>query len=165
MTIVNLKDLEKIRNKNNNIVYCSGTFDIFHAGHVLFLRDCRSLGDCLVVGVGCDNAVRRLKGPTRPIINEQLRIEVINSINSVDYCFIDNNCGENPLHGLKDILNILEPMVYVVNNDAYDLATRHQITVEAGVALKVLHRTPPKNSSEISTSAIISKILSDPNGA
>ena len=129
------------------------------------MRDCRSLGDCLVVGVGCDDAVRRLKGPTRPINNEQLRIEVINSINTVDYCFVDGNCGANPLDGLKDILNNLEPRVYVVNNDAYDLVSRHRITEEAGVVLKVLHRTPPKNSFDISTSAIISKILSNPNGS
>jgi cytidyltransferase-like protein len=160
MAIVELDELKKIRetNSNKSIIYCSGTFDIFHAGHVLFLKECSDLGECLVVGVGCDEAVKRLKGPTRPVINERLRIEVINSIGVVDYCFIDRQLGVKPLDGLDVILEALRPTVYVVNEDGYDLEARRKIAEVTDVEFKVLKRKAPASFDGISTTAIIDKI-------
>lgn len=65
-------------------IFTNGCFDLFHAGHARFLRQCRDLGDRLVVGLNTDNSVRRLKGPTRPICTLAERMEVLRACRYVD---------------------------------------------------------------------------------
>ena len=65
-------------------VFTNGCFDIFHAGHVNFLRQCRQLGKRLIVGINCDQTVRALKGPTRPICTLAERAAVVASCRYVN---------------------------------------------------------------------------------
>lgn len=65
-------------------VFTNGCFDIFHAGHVKFLRACRRLGTRLIVGLNSDDSVRQLKGPSRPICNQVDRWRVLEECRSVD---------------------------------------------------------------------------------
>lgn len=74
-----------LRGEERRIVFTNGCFDLVHAGHVLYLKDARSLGDVLIVGVNSDASVRRLKGKGRPLTPEGDRIEVLASIGSVDF--------------------------------------------------------------------------------
>ena len=67
------------------IVFTNGCFDILHAGHVRYLTQARSLGDCLVLGLNTDASVRRLKGETRPVNRELDRAEVVGALAAVDY--------------------------------------------------------------------------------
>lgn len=67
------------------IVFTNGCFDILHVGHTRYLRDARALGDVLVVGINADASVKRLKGPERPIQNEDDRAEILASLASVDF--------------------------------------------------------------------------------
>ena len=69
-----------LRAGGQRIVFTNGCFDILHAGHVRYLNTARALGDCLVLGLNSDASVRRLKGPQRPINNEQDRAEVIGAL-------------------------------------------------------------------------------------
>jgi len=66
------------------IVYTYGAFDLLHPGHLNLLRNARELGDCLVVGVLDDIAIRERKGKNRPIQNQVDRIEIVNSLKFVD---------------------------------------------------------------------------------
>jgi D-beta-D-heptose 7-phosphate kinase/D-beta-D-heptose 1-phosphate adenosyltransferase len=66
------------------IVFTNGCFDILHAGHVRLLRQAAALGDFLVVGLNSDASVRRLKGPTRPLNNEEARSELLAALEPVD---------------------------------------------------------------------------------
>jgi rfaE bifunctional protein nucleotidyltransferase chain/domain len=70
------------------IVFTNGCFDILHAGHVRYLQAARELGDLLIVGLNSDHSVRCLKGPTRPINNEDDRAEVLSALSAVDYVVI-----------------------------------------------------------------------------
>src|SRR3954471_12970857 len=67
------------------IVFTNGCFDILHVGHARYLKDARALGDVLVVGVNSDASVKRIKGPDRPIQDQNDRAELLASLGSVDY--------------------------------------------------------------------------------
>lgn len=70
------------------IVFTNGVYDLLHRGHVEYLEEARALGDRLVVGINSDASVRRLKGPTRPIIPEDERAELIAALACVDLAVI-----------------------------------------------------------------------------
>lgn len=73
------------KNADKRIVFTNGCFDILHRGHVTYLEEARKLGDLLVVGVNSDASVKRLKGPERPINNENDRAYVLSQLKSVDF--------------------------------------------------------------------------------
>lgn len=76
------------RASGERIVFTNGVYDLLHRGHVEYLEDARALGDRLVVGVNSDASVRRLKGPTRPIVREDERAELIAALACVDLAVI-----------------------------------------------------------------------------
>jgi D-beta-D-heptose 7-phosphate kinase/D-beta-D-heptose 1-phosphate adenosyltransferase len=77
----------------------TGVFDMTHAYHILYLKRCRGQCDLLVVGVDADHLVRADKGPSRPIMNEQLRSLAVDSLKPVDLTFILNNLDDLTLAG------------------------------------------------------------------
>jgi rfaE bifunctional protein nucleotidyltransferase chain/domain len=80
--------LDAWRAAGDRIVFTNGVFDLLHRGHVEYLEEARSLGDRLVVGLNGDASVRRLKGPTRPLIPETERAELISALACVDLAVI-----------------------------------------------------------------------------
>jgi rfaE bifunctional protein nucleotidyltransferase chain/domain len=75
---------EHWRSAGRTVVWTNGCFDIIHLGHVRNLQACRRLGEVLVVGVNNDATVRQLKGPSRPIIPDIQRAEMIAALECVD---------------------------------------------------------------------------------
>lgn len=74
--------------KNKTVVFTNGCFDLLHVGHVRYLQEAKKLGDILVVGVNSDASVRVLKGPTRPVQNENDRAEILAALGAVDFTVI-----------------------------------------------------------------------------
>ena len=70
--------------KGLRVGFTNGCFDILHAGHVTYLNQARTLCDRLVLGLNHDASVRILKGPTRPVNNEEDRATVIGGLGAVD---------------------------------------------------------------------------------
>jgi D-beta-D-heptose 7-phosphate kinase/D-beta-D-heptose 1-phosphate adenosyltransferase len=66
------------------LCFTNGCFDLLHPGHVRYLEDVRALGDFLVVGLNSDASVARLKGPSRPLQNEEARAIILCGLRSVD---------------------------------------------------------------------------------
>jgi len=66
------------------VVFTNGCFDLLHVGHVRSLEQARRLGDRLVVAVNSDASVRRLKGPSRPLVPARQRAEVLAALACVD---------------------------------------------------------------------------------
>ncbi len=66
------------------VVFTNGCFDVFHSGHVQFLRQAKELGDLLVVALNSDRSTEANKGPGRPVIPAQERIEIVSGLESVD---------------------------------------------------------------------------------
>ncbi|GAA3446230.1 D-glycero-beta-D-manno-heptose 1-phosphate adenylyltransferase [Planomonospora venezuelensis] len=75
---------ELVRARGGRLVATGGCFDLLHAGHVSLLRRARALGDALIVCVNSDESVRRLKGPGRPVVAEEDRVEVLRALECVD---------------------------------------------------------------------------------
>lgn len=76
--------VERVRAAGGTVVATGGCFDLLHAGHVATLRAARGLGDCLVVCLNSDDSVRRLKGPTRPLVPAADRARVLEALEFVD---------------------------------------------------------------------------------
>ena len=69
---------------NKKIVFTNGCFDVLHRGHIEYLSKARDLGDALIIGVNTDNSVRRLKGDSRPLQDEQSRLLALASLRFVE---------------------------------------------------------------------------------
>jgi D-beta-D-heptose 7-phosphate kinase/D-beta-D-heptose 1-phosphate adenosyltransferase len=76
--------LARVRAAGGTVVATGGCFDLLHAGHVATLRAARGLGDCLVVCINSDDSVRRLKGPSRPLVTAADRARVLEALEFVD---------------------------------------------------------------------------------
>lgn len=162
MAIITHSDFPAIRRKHKNkkIVFCSGVFDLTHAGHALFLEKCKKEGDVLVVAVGEDTSLRDLgKGKGRPVLNEHIRLKMVDSLKPVDYTLI-GLCpsGKNPLSFMETMFNHLRPNVYVINSDAFDISYRKYLAKKYHMKIKIFKRTCPKSFEHISTTGIIKKI-------
>lgn len=99
------------RHQGHPIVFTNGCFDLLHAGHVTYLEKARQLGKRLVVGLNTDNSVRRLKGPTRPVIQEEDRARVLAALAAVDLVILFDE--ETPLH----LIQTLRPEVLAKGAD------------------------------------------------
>ena len=161
MTIINMEDLSKIREKykDKKIVFCSGGFDLTHVGHILFFEDCKKLGDILVVGVARDVSLKKRKGNDRPILNEHIRIKTIDSIKPVNYVFMSSSAStKDLLETIQGTFEKLHPDVYAINEDTFDIPLRRNLCVKFKIKMQILHRSCPKEFDGISTSKIINKI-------
>lgn len=159
MILDNYSKLPEIRTKHagQKIIFCSGSFDLPHAGHVLFFEDCKKLGDVLVVAIGCDAIIKVNKGGKRPILNEKIRLKTIDSLKPVDYCYLDSST-DDPLNFLKIAFENLKPDIYAVNDDGFELKKREDASRAYGVKFCILKRWCPPDFENISTSNIIHKI-------
>jgi glycerol-3-phosphate cytidylyltransferase len=93
------------------LITTNGCFDILHAGHVDYLFKAKKFGDILVVGLNSDDSVGRLKGPARPVQNENDRLLLMGSLRMVDGAFIFRE--DDP----RAFLEILKPDVHVKGGD------------------------------------------------
>ncbi len=93
------------------IVFTNGVFDILHAGHIFSLTEAAKEADYLVVGLNADASVKRLKGETRPVNDEQSRALVVASLLMVDAVVIFEE--DTPLELIKSLL----PEVLVKGGD------------------------------------------------
>ena len=75
----------RLRAEGKRIVLANGVFDLLHVGHLRYLGAARALGDVLFVGVNGDAAVRRLKGPGRPLMPAAERVELLAALRPVDH--------------------------------------------------------------------------------
>jgi rfaE bifunctional protein nucleotidyltransferase chain/domain len=76
--------LDRVRAGGGRVVFTNGVFDLLHPGHVRYLRQARTLGDALVVGVNTDRSVRAIKGESRPVTPENERAEILTALACVD---------------------------------------------------------------------------------
>jgi D-beta-D-heptose 7-phosphate kinase/D-beta-D-heptose 1-phosphate adenosyltransferase len=101
-------------------VFTNGVFDLLHIGHARYLRRARDLGDFLIVAVNADASTRRLKGPSRPLVPEGERAELLAALACVDYVTIFADATAERL------VRLMRPAVYVKGGDygAADAAGR-----------------------------------------
>jgi D-beta-D-heptose 7-phosphate kinase / D-beta-D-heptose 1-phosphate adenosyltransferase len=141
--------LEKERLAGRRIVFTNGVFDILHAGHVQFLRQARSLGDVLVVGINSDESARRLKGKGRPINSERDRMALVAALDVVDHVVLFDE--DTP----TELIRVLRPDFHVKGGDYADEALPEAAAVQQGGGRVVI--LPLAGS--VSTSSVIDRIV------
>jgi rfaE bifunctional protein nucleotidyltransferase chain/domain len=99
------------RARGLTIAFANGGFDLLHVGHVRYLQGARREGDRLVVAINSDASVRGLKGPSRPILNQDDRAELVAALRAVDYVVIFDEPTVTPL------LELLKPDVHCKGTD------------------------------------------------
>ncbi|MFW3373309.1 D-glycero-beta-D-manno-heptose-7-phosphate kinase [Aliarcobacter butzleri] len=113
--IKTFEEIEKLASKlhslGKKIVFTNGCFDILHVGHVKYLEEARSYGDVLILGLNADSSVKKLKGESRPINNQDDRAYILASLESVDYVVIFEE--ETPY----ELIKLIKPHVLVKGGD------------------------------------------------
>lgn len=113
--ICNLKQLmQKVsewKHKKQTIVFTNGCFDLLHAGHVTYLEAAKKRGDKLILGLNTDRSVSTLKGPTRPVVNENDRARVLAALESINAVILFDE--DTPLN----LINAIQPDVIAKGSD------------------------------------------------
>jgi rfaE bifunctional protein nucleotidyltransferase chain/domain len=136
--LAKIKSLDAARDECNQmkelgkrIVFTNGCFDILHPGHIRYLSAARELGDVLVVAVNSDASVRLIKGPKRPILEQQARAELVAALECVDLVLIFDE--DNPLRVIQNLL----PDILVKGGDwAVDEIIGSDVVKDAGGEVK-----------------------------
>ena len=103
--------IEQIHKEGKTVVATNGCFDILHVGHVRYLQQTKAFGDYCIVLLNSDKSVRSIKGPTRPINNENDRAEVLSALRYVDYVVLFDE--DSP----RDLLDEMKPDIYTKGAD------------------------------------------------
>ena len=130
----------ELHRQGMKIVLANGCFDILHVGHIRYLAGARAEGDVLVVGVNADTGVQGLKGPGRPVLNEQARAALVAAVQDVDYVVIF------PEPNVEALLSELRPEVHAKGTD-YTAKTVPEKTVADRLGIRVAIVGDPKNHS------------------
>jgi len=99
------------RTQKLTIAFANGAFDLLHVGHIRYLEGAKREADRLVVAINSDQSVRELKGPSRPILPEADRAELVSALRAVDYVVIFDEPTVTPL------LELLKPDVHCKGTD------------------------------------------------
>lgn len=134
---------------NDKVVFTNGCFDLLHLGHIDYLSKAAAFGERLIIGVNTDSSVAQLKGPNRPVLDEETRIMKLASLVFVDAVILFEE--ETPL----ELIKTLQPDVLIKGGD-YELEGIVGATevIANGGAVEIV----PFLEGH-STSAIIDKIL------
>jgi rfaE bifunctional protein nucleotidyltransferase chain/domain len=142
--IVSLDDLtaetQRLRKSGKRIVLTNGAFDLLHVGHVRYLQHAKAFGDVLVVAINSDDSVKRAKGPTRPVVPEGERAELVSALACVDFVTIFADDTVVP------IIRALKPDVHAKGTDYTEdnVPERAEVLANGGI---VKIAGDPKNHS------------------
>jgi D-beta-D-heptose 7-phosphate kinase/D-beta-D-heptose 1-phosphate adenosyltransferase len=145
--VVDRDELQKLAARlhaqGKRIVTVNGSFDLLHAGHVHFLREASQQGDVLIVGLNSDASVRGYKGPSRPVIPEQQRAELLLAVRYVDYVHLFDEA--EPMRFIEDA----RPVVHV-NGAEYGTDCIEAETVRrVGARLHLVERVAGLSTTEL----------------
>lgn len=96
-----LSKLKSLKEKNHKIVFTNGCFDILHKGHINYMLKAKQLGDILIIGLNSDSSVKRLKGKTRPINNQDDRAILLSALGFVDFVVLFEE--DTPFNLIREI--------------------------------------------------------------
>jgi len=140
--------LDRVKADGGRVVFTNGVFDLLHPGHVRYLRQARTLGAALVVGVNTDRSVRVIKGESRPVTPESERAEILAALACVDVVVLFDE--ETPY----ELIRRIQPDVLVKGADWSEASMIGRDIVEARGGRVV--RVPFE--AGYSTTSIIEKI-------
>lgn len=138
-----------LQEKGECVVFTNGCFDLIHKGHTRYLRAARAEGDRLVVALNTDASVRRLKGPKRPVVPLDERMEIMAGFYFVDYVtYFDE---DTPF----ELISLIKPNRLIKGGDyALDQIVGKDLVESWGGKVSTIEEIPGG-----STSGVIERIL------
>jgi glycerol-3-phosphate cytidylyltransferase len=144
---------ENLKEKGKKIVFTAGSWDLLHVGQCRYMEEAKKEGDVLVVGVSSNEAIRKVKGPNKPILDEKIRAEMLTYLRSVDFVTI------LPEPSCVPTLGLLKPDVFItVKEDwasAYKDSKEYKLVTKYGGEVKVVDR----QSTALSTTKIVQRAI------
>ena len=144
--------VDQLKQSNETIILTSGCFDILHVGHLQTLKRAKALGTKLIVCLSSDEQIKALKGPTRPINNNDDRMSLFKTIQCVDYIFPYEEQNIQEEQTLGDIMKLVDPDLWVKGSDYTKEGILQKHPYLRGIALLDMLQ-------EKSTTKLIEKIL------
>lgn len=144
---------EQLKAKDKKVVFTAGSWDLLHVGQCRYLERAKELGDILVVGVSSNDAIRRVKGPNKPILDEKIRAEMLAYLRPVDFITIlpEPSCAPS--------LGLLKPDVFVTVKEDwttdYEQSKEYKLVSKYGGQVLVVDR----QSTAISTTKIVQRAI------
>lgn len=144
---------EQLKEKNKRIVFTAGSWDLLHVGQCRYLTEAKNRGDILVVGVSSNDAIRKVKGPNKPILDEKIRAEMLTYLRCVDFVtFL-------PEPSCTPTLGLLKPDVFItVREDwasEYKESKEYKTVTKYGGVVEVVDR----QSTALSTTKIVQRAI------
>jgi rfaE bifunctional protein nucleotidyltransferase chain/domain len=150
---------EKLKEKGKKVVFTAGGWDLIHAGQCRYLEKSKDEGDILVVGISSNEAIRRVKGTNKPILDERIRAEMLTYLRAVDFVTII------PEPSCQPTLGLLKPDVYITVKEDwtenYKQSKEYKTVTKYGGEVKVVDR----QSTALSTTKIIQRAIGGHLGA
>lgn len=132
------------------IVLTGGCFDIFHYGHLYFLKKARSLGNYLIVAIESDKRVKELKGHGRPVHSQKQRREILESLNFVDKVIIlkDNMVDKD----YEELVAGVSPNVIAVTEGDTLIEKKRSYAEKVGAKVAIIPKIKNHSTSTIAKS-------------
>jgi rfaE bifunctional protein nucleotidyltransferase chain/domain len=125
-----LQAREDWKRAGKKVVFTNGCYDLLHPGHIRLLESARSLGDILILALNTDASVQRLKGPKRPLMNQDQRAQVALALEAVDaVTFFDEDTP-------RELIGEVLPDILVKGADwSHFIAGREEVEAAGGQVL------------------------------
>ncbi len=144
---------EALKLKDKKIVFTAGSWDLLHVGQCRYLEEGKKLGDILVVGVSSNEAIRKVKGPNKPILDEKIRAEMLTYLRPVDFVTL------LPEPSCQPSLGLLQPDVFMTVKedwtDNYKQSKEYKTVTKYGGKVVVVDR----QSTTLSTTKIVQRAI------
>ena len=101
----------QLKKQGKTIGFTNGCFDILHSGHVSYLNEAKKNVDFLILGLNTDSSIKKIKGSSRPIVDQENRAQVLSGLSSVDAIVFFNE--NTPIKLIKTI----QPHFLIKGND------------------------------------------------
>lgn len=144
---------EQLHERGKKIVFTAGSWDLIHAGQCRYLEKAKKHGDMLVVGVSSNDAIRRVKGPNKPVLDEKIRAEMLTYLRAVDFVTIlpEPSCAPS--------LGLLRPDIFITVKedwtDNYKQSKEYKTVQKYGGEVVMVDR----QSTAISTTKIVQRAI------
>lgn len=132
------------RTAGKRVVLANGCFDLLHVGHLRYLAGAKAAGDLLIVGINADESVRKLKGASRPLLNEQDRARLVAAFDVVDYVVIF------PEDNVRNLIAELRPDFHAKGTDyTTDSVPERDAVIAAGGEVVIVGDPKDHNTRDL----------------
>jgi rfaE bifunctional protein nucleotidyltransferase chain/domain len=106
--------IEACRTLGMKVVLTSGSFDLLHIGHMRYIDKAKEFGDVLVIGVDSDEKIKKRKGPDRPVVDEDERMQMLAHTRSVDFIALKKLTDEK-----WELIKTVKPDILIATAETY----------------------------------------------